>query len=125
LPANERGGKAWWGGDIAELDGGFGRMAQSASVGASPDAIIEIAKAIVGTSGDYSRTVAAGRAALNILRNGLSGERLHLNKKEFQWLDRIEPEFDALPADEWTLLEEMRETYSGLFDVRGYGLAAS
>lgn len=90
----------------------------------SPDATIEIAKAIVGASGDYSRTVAAGRAALKILRGGLSDKRLHLNKKECQWLDRIEREFDALPVDEWTLLDEMRETYSDLFDARSYGLAA-
>jgi methanol--5-hydroxybenzimidazolylcobamide Co-methyltransferase len=90
----------------------------------SPDATIEIAKAIAGASGDYSRTVAAGRAALKIIRGGLSDERLHLNKKECQWLDRIEREFDALPADEWTLLEEMREKYSGLFDPRSYGLPA-
>ena len=90
----------------------------------SPDATIEIAKAIVGASGDYSRTVAAGRAALKILRGGLSDKRLHLNKKECQWLDRIEREFDALPVDEWTLLDEMRVTYSDLFDARSYGLAA-
>jgi methanol--5-hydroxybenzimidazolylcobamide Co-methyltransferase len=88
----------------------------------SPDATIEIAKAIVGVSGDYSRTVAAGRAALKILRRGLSGQRLHLNKKECQWLDRMEREFDALPTDEWTLLDEMRETYRGLFDAKSYGL---
>lgn len=43
----------------------------------SPDATIEIAKAIAGASGDYSRTVAAGRAALKILRRGLSDERPH------------------------------------------------
>ena len=91
----------------------------------SPDATIEIAKAIAGAPGDYSRTVAAGRAALKILRDGLSDEKLHLNKKECQWLDRIEREFDALPPDEWTLLVEMQVTYGGLFDTRSYGLAAN
>lgn len=90
----------------------------------SPDATIEIAKAIVGASGDYSRTVAAGRAALKILRRGLSDKRLHLSKKERQWLDRIEREFDALPLDEWALLDEMRVTYRSLFDERSYGLLA-
>jgi len=89
----------------------------------SPDATVEIAKAILGASGDYPRTVAAGRAALKILRNRLSDEKLHLNKKECQWLDRIEREFDALPADEGTLLDEMQVTYSGWFDARSYGLA--
>ncbi|MBV8211906.1 MAG: hypothetical protein JOZ08_01625 [Verrucomicrobia bacterium] len=89
----------------------------------SPDATIEIAKAIAGAAGDYSRTVAAGRAALKILRAGLSNERLQLNKKERQWLDRIEREFDALPQDERTLLDEMQETYGGLFDAKSYGLS--
>ena len=90
----------------------------------SPDATVEIAKAIAGTSGDYSRTVAAGRVGLKIIRDGLLDEKLHLKKKECQWLDRIEREFDALPANEWALLDEMREKYRGLFDPKSYGLAA-
>jgi len=52
----------------------------------------------------------------------LADERLHLSKKERQWLDRIEHEFDALPGDEWALLDEMRVTYRGLFDDASYGL---
>jgi methanol---5-hydroxybenzimidazolylcobamide Co-methyltransferase len=90
----------------------------------SPAATIEIAKAITSASDDYPRTVAAGRAALTILQRGLADKKLQLNKKELQWLNRIERAFDQLPADEMTLLAEMQETYGALFEKKSYGLPA-
>ena len=90
----------------------------------SPAATIEIAKAIASASDDYPRTVAAGRAALTILQRGLADKKLQLNKKELQWLNRIERAFDQLPADEMTLLAEMQETYGALFEKKSYGLPA-
>jgi methanol---5-hydroxybenzimidazolylcobamide Co-methyltransferase len=90
----------------------------------SPAATIEIAKAITGASGDYTRTVAAGRTALTILQRGLLAGKLQLSKKELPWLDRIERAFDQLPPDEMELLDEMRETYRDLFDEKSYGLSA-
>lgn len=66
----------------------------------SPEATIEIARAIVGADSHYHATVAAGMAAVRILRNALHDGRLALNKRESGWLDRIESELDALPRDE-------------------------
>jgi hypothetical protein len=48
---------------------------------------------------------------------------LTLNRKELQWLERIEREFDALPADEAVLLEQMRVQHAGVFDPTSYALA--
>jgi methanol--5-hydroxybenzimidazolylcobamide Co-methyltransferase len=63
----------------------------------SPRATCRIAGAIAGASGDYRRTVAAGLAAVGILREGTAGGRLTLPKKEIQWLDRLERELTGLP----------------------------
>jgi len=84
----------------------------------SPTATLKIAEAISSTPGDYARTLAAGRVAVEILRD----KRLTLNRKEQQWLDRIEREFDALPTDENVLLGEMLEQHKGVFDPASYGL---
>jgi methanol--5-hydroxybenzimidazolylcobamide Co-methyltransferase len=88
----------------------------------SPQATIAIASAIVGADGDYRRTIAAGRAAIKVLRDGVAAERLRLSPKEAQWLDRLEREMDGLPEDEGVLLAEMSDTYSDVFSAGSYGL---
>jgi methanol--5-hydroxybenzimidazolylcobamide Co-methyltransferase len=88
----------------------------------SPQATIAIASAIVGADGEYLRTIAAGRAAIKVLRDGVAAERLRLSPKETQWLNRLEREIDGLPEDEGALLAEMSETYCGVFSIGSYGL---
>lgn len=89
----------------------------------SPGATTRIAEAIVQNQGSYRRTIAAGQAAVAILRQGLADGRLTLPAKETQWLDRIEIGLDEMPADEGELLQEMLETHGTQFDPVSYGLA--
>jgi len=88
----------------------------------SPQATCRIAEAIVGASGYYRRTVAAGLAAVGILRAGIAGSQLKLGKKELQWLDRLERELSGLPENEEDLLRDISSEHGKLFDRSSYGL---
>jgi methanol---5-hydroxybenzimidazolylcobamide Co-methyltransferase len=87
----------------------------------SPEATCRIAAAIVAEPDDYRRTIAAGQAAVAILAEGVDRGVLKLNRKEQQWLDRIEQDLAALPSED-QLLAEMKEQYAGVFDPASYGL---
>ena len=89
----------------------------------SPRATCLIAGAIVGAADAYRRTVAAGMAAVGILREGNGSGRLKLPAKELQWLDRLERELSGLPENEEDLLPEISSQYGELFDRSSYGLA--
>jgi methanol--5-hydroxybenzimidazolylcobamide Co-methyltransferase len=88
----------------------------------SPEATMTIARAIASEKDRYSQTVAAGRAAVGVLRAGIHNKQLTLRVKEVQWLDRIERELDSLAGEEVKLLEEMREQHGTEFDASSYGL---
>jgi methanol--5-hydroxybenzimidazolylcobamide Co-methyltransferase len=90
----------------------------------SPAATVRIAQAIVHTEGNYRRTIAAGQAAVSLLREGLADGRLVLGPKERQWLDRIDRELSGMPATEDELLQEFIESPDAKFDAASYGLAA-
>ena len=79
----------------------------------SPDATLRIARAIVAEKSDYRRTVAAGQAAVEIIR----GRALDLPPREQKYLDRIESELDALPLDHTRLWSD----YAAKFDPASYG----
>ncbi len=87
----------------------------------SPGASYRIAEAIVAEDCDYARTIAAGRTAVQVLREGLAAGRLRLPPKEHQWLDRIEKELSNLPASEDDLRCEMLEKNGCRFDPASYG----
>lgn len=88
----------------------------------SPRATIRIASAIAKSDSHYHATVNAGLAAVGLLRESVAAGRLDLNKKEAGWLNRIESDLQALPADEASLLNEMRDLHAGVFDPASYGL---
>jgi len=88
----------------------------------SPEATMSIARAIVSQKGYYDRTIAAGLAAVGILRAGIHRKQLTLRVKEVQWLDRIERELNSLAADETKLTEEMMGQHGTEFDASSYGL---
>ena len=68
------------------------------------------------------RTVAAGKAAVAVLKCGVESGRLALNKKEVEWLERIDAALDALPPEEEPLIEEMAQAFEGQFDPASYGM---
>lgn len=88
----------------------------------SPEATIRIANAIVGADTPYHQTIAAGRAAVDILKEGIAKQKLHLSRKEQQWLTRIDDALDSFPNDEKTLLLAMDAEYGPLYDKDSYGL---
>jgi methanol--5-hydroxybenzimidazolylcobamide Co-methyltransferase len=88
----------------------------------SPDATIKIATAIVGADSPYHRTIAAGRAAVEILNGGIAKEKLSVSGKEQKWLTRISDTLDSLPEDESVLIEDMEAQYGSLYNKASYGL---
>jgi methanol--5-hydroxybenzimidazolylcobamide Co-methyltransferase len=89
----------------------------------SPAATIEIASAIVSKTDPYERTVAAGKAAVDILERGAREGRLALARRERQWLDRIGEALATLPADWRELQAQLEPQYGHLYDKESYGLA--
>jgi methanol--5-hydroxybenzimidazolylcobamide Co-methyltransferase len=88
----------------------------------SPEATIKIATAIVSADTPYHRTIAAGRAAVEILNDGIAQGRLRISRKEQLWLTRICDALDAFPIDEMTLLRDLDTQYGSLYDKASYGL---
>jgi methanol--5-hydroxybenzimidazolylcobamide Co-methyltransferase len=88
----------------------------------SPAATIRIAGAIVAAETPYQQTIAAGRAAVEILKGGIDRKQLHISRKEQQWLSRIDEALDTLPLEESALIGEMEVQYGSLYDKASYGL---
>ncbi len=88
----------------------------------SPNATLRIASAIVAADTPYARTIAAGRAAVDLLTEGFSAGKLQLSRKEQQWLARIDDALGTLPRDGETLMQELEAQYGGLYDKASYGL---
>jgi methanol--5-hydroxybenzimidazolylcobamide Co-methyltransferase len=90
----------------------------------TPSATIQIAKAIVETSGTLRRTVAAAQTATQIIRGANKQDGLRLSAKESTWLDRIERELAEIPDDEEALLDWAQTAYPGVFRPESYGLVS-
>ena len=90
----------------------------------SPDATIRIASAIVSADTPYRQTIAAGRAAVALLNDGVAQQKLHLSRKEQQWLTRIDESLHSLPEDGATLMHDLEAQYGSLYDKASYGLQA-
>jgi methanol---5-hydroxybenzimidazolylcobamide Co-methyltransferase len=88
----------------------------------SPNATIRIANAIVAEDTPYHRVIAAGKAAVEVLKDGVTQGKLQLSRKEQQWLVRIIDGLDEMPADEMALLHIMESQYGSLYDKASYGL---
>jgi methanol--5-hydroxybenzimidazolylcobamide Co-methyltransferase len=88
----------------------------------SPAATIRISTAIVGADTPYHRTLAAGRAAIAILNEGIAEQKLHISRKEQMWLTRIVEALDSLPEDEMQLLQDLEPQYGAFYDKASYDL---
>jgi hypothetical protein len=53
---------------------------------------------------------------------GLAAEKLHLSRKEQQWLTRIESGLDELPAEEAAFIAALEQQYGSSYDKASYGL---
>jgi methanol--5-hydroxybenzimidazolylcobamide Co-methyltransferase len=88
----------------------------------SPQATLEIASAIVHANGPYARTLAAGNAAVRILKRGCENGNLKVYKKDMLWLDRIENELNILPSTAEELVDKLNAQYGSIYDKASYGL---
>ncbi len=88
----------------------------------SPESTMRIASAIVKENSHYRMTVAAAQEAVSIIRDSIKSGELSLTKKETTWLDRVDRELGALPAEENALIESMSAVYGHLFLPASYGL---
>ena len=89
----------------------------------SPEATCQIAEAILTAPEDhYRRTIAAARAAVEVISGGLHAGRLSLPPKERKWLSRLEGELDTLPAGPEELIAETEAEYGHLYDAASYGI---
>ena len=88
----------------------------------TPAATIRLARAIVAEQDAYARVRAAGRVALELLREGLAEGRLAMSPREQRWLYRLEREIETLPAADDELRTRVAERYGNVYDPVEYGL---
>jgi len=88
----------------------------------SPESTVEIAAAIVGQKDSYHQTLAAARAAVDIIERAANRATLSLPPREKEWLGKIAAALDDMPDSEMTLLEEMADLYAHRFSPSAYGL---
>ncbi|MDD5708409.1 MAG: methyltransferase MtaB domain-containing protein, partial [Kiritimatiellae bacterium] len=79
--------------------------------------------AIVAAPDHYQAGVAAARAAIACIRDGLEADALRLPEREKPWLDRLTETLDAMPATEQAFIEKMlSEVDTTRFVPAEYGL---
>jgi methanol---5-hydroxybenzimidazolylcobamide Co-methyltransferase len=88
----------------------------------TPEATLRIARAIVGERTHYGMTVAAARAAVEIIREAAAHGGMVLARREESWLSRIERTLVSLPDDSSALLESVAERYGHRMLLSSYGL---
>jgi methanol--5-hydroxybenzimidazolylcobamide Co-methyltransferase len=89
----------------------------------SPAATFEIASVVVAREDPYERTIAAGQAAVGILKRGCEAGKLKLGRKETQWLGRIEEDLANLPPTSEELVRQLEPQYGAFYDKPSYALA--
>ncbi len=88
----------------------------------SPESTIEIAGAIVAQADPYHQTLAAARAAVDIIERSVKQATLTLPAREQDWLNKISRALDDMPDNEGSLISEMADTYAHRFSLSSYGL---
>jgi methanol--5-hydroxybenzimidazolylcobamide Co-methyltransferase len=87
----------------------------------SPESSYKIAEAIVEEKSDFNRTRSAGLVACEIIREAVQENRLSLPKREINYLDRFEAEFDDCPSEE-VVLQKAYPEFKNLVILSEYGL---
>jgi methanol--5-hydroxybenzimidazolylcobamide Co-methyltransferase len=72
----------------------------------SPEAAVELARAIVACPTPYLAGVAVARRAIALLREGHAAKKVRIAAREIGWLDLMEQSLDELPSDENAFIEE-------------------
>lgn len=89
----------------------------------SPEASVELARAIVAQPTPYLAGVAVARRAIALLREGQAAGKVRIAPREIGWLDLMEQSLDDLPLDENAfILEQLALADRGKFLPQEYGL---
>jgi len=86
----------------------------------TPEACLALGRAIVSARDPYTRTLAAGRTALDWLARCVEEGRLRMPAREQRWFDRLRQAFDRLPSSPEALAADIRPRFGGLFDGGAY-----
>lgn len=88
-----------------------------------PDVVLRLSKEIMSETTPYRRTLAAVRSTLSELRQAHSRGALKIAARELRWLDTLQAQADALPAEEDELISEVLGAAEPLtFLPQEYGL---
>ncbi|HHW47746.1 MAG TPA: methanol--corrinoid methyltransferase [Clostridiaceae bacterium] len=90
---------------LAESDSSFDPQAYILS----PEAVFQIAKAIIKENTYYKRAKAAAATAIDLLRKATESKKVIVDEREISWLDMMESQLDLLPDDEEEFIHDMVE----------------
>ena len=74
-----------------------------------PDVALSISKELVKEQGYYQKAKKAASLALSMMRKAHDANELNLNDKELEWLDTLGDAVAAMPAEQETLIQRMKE----------------
>jgi methanol--5-hydroxybenzimidazolylcobamide Co-methyltransferase len=88
-----------------------------------PEIVVRVARALIGKTDSYDRSVAVARETLECLQTGVASKALVLDDREQKWLDRIHAALDELPAEREQFVAEEQTRWKEYVDYEQYGLA--
>lgn len=89
----------------------------------APENVIRIAQAIVDAPGYYEAGKAAALATIEVLRDGLKQGKLHLDEREYPYLEMVQNSVEDLPASEHQFISRiMDQVDQSKFVARDYDL---
>ncbi|MEL7610302.1 MAG: methyltransferase MtaB domain-containing protein [Bacillota bacterium] len=74
-----------------------------------PDVVLAISEELVKERGHYRQAKKAASLALSMMRKVHDEHELNLCDRELEWLDTLDDAVAAMPADEGTLIQSMKE----------------
>jgi hypothetical protein len=90
----------------------------------TPENVVALAKSIVEAPSDYAAGRAVAAKAIDLLKQGLRDERVHIDEMEQPYLDMMEASLAMLPDDEDAFAGEMMaELDQSKFIAADYDLA--
>ncbi|MEM2218031.1 MAG: methyltransferase MtaB domain-containing protein [Thermofilaceae archaeon] len=78
----------------------------------------EIAKAIVMENDDYRRVLSAGLRAVELINREWKSGKLKLDRREVEYIHKLDQEFKSLPDDEETFLSNVATLYESKIKVK-------
>jgi hypothetical protein len=88
----------------------------------APANVIEISKEIVSAGSQVEAAKLGALKSLEIIKNAIENGSVLSNKRENEWIKKLEDEISSIPSEENKFIEEMLPQLEGRFLAREYGL---